>query len=111
MEALQYRQDNRDGQNSVFENIATDLVKKGFSIQPNGLPQDLAEALFRFAGGLPDEEFDPAGVGRHQDQTVNRFVRKDEICWIDGTSPEGAQWLEWTRSLQNFLNRRLYLGL
>ena len=111
MEALQSFQNNQGGEHHLFESIASDLLKKGFSINHNALPPDLAQGLFRHATGLSGEHFDPAGIGRSNSQMVNRFVRSDEICWIDGESPAGARWLDWAQALQLFLNRRLFMGL
>ncbi|WP_343224642.1 2OG-Fe(II) oxygenase [Pseudoalteromonas sp. McH1-42] len=38
-------------------------------------------------------------------------MRTDEICWINGESEPGQRWLDWTSQLQQFLNRRLFMGL
>ena len=38
-------------------------------------------------------------------------IRRDEICWIDGSTAAGAAWLQWTAELMQLLNRRLFLGL
>ena len=38
-------------------------------------------------------------------------MRADEICWITGETETGKKWLDWSSSLQSFLNRRLFLGL
>lgn len=111
MEALETSKRSGDGQHHLFEMIAANLTEKGYSITPNGLPADLAQGLLLHASAMPQHQFDPAGIGRDQEQILNRFVRSDEICWINGESPVGTQWLDWARSLQVFLNRRLYLGL
>lgn len=56
-------------------------------------------------------EYEAAGTGRGDDYLKNEFVRTDEICWITGESAAGAEWLNWTGRLQQYLNRRLFLGL
>ncbi len=95
----------------LFGKIAADLRSKGFSVQPAALPDALAQALWQQLRQSSEIEFDAAGIGRSQEQTLNRFVRSDEICWIDGSSQEGRSWLDWTSRLQAFLNRELLLGL
>lgn len=111
MELLNTPLDEQRGQQQLFDTIARDLVDKGFSITPNALSPELAQGLWGHATNLENQQFDPAGIGREQDQTLNRFVRSDEICWINGETDIGKRWLEWAQSLQAFLNRRLYLGL
>ncbi len=111
MELLNTPLDEQRGQQQLFDTIARDLVDKGFSITPNALPPELAQGLWGHATNLENQQFDPAGIGREQDQTLNRFVRSDEICWINGETDIGKRWLEWAQALQAFLNRRLYLGL
>lgn len=98
-------------QQRLLDVMARDLRERGFSIQPNAVPMDLAQALWEHAIGLSPAQYDPAGIGREQDQTLNRFVRSDEICWINGNSDAGKRWLLWTGELQRFLNQRLFLGL
>ena len=60
---------------------------------------------------MEDEKFDPAGIGRDQQLNLNELVRGDEICWITGESQAGRDWLQWTEEMQQYLNRRLFLGL
>lgn len=111
MELPNIAADEQRSQQLLFDTIARDLVEKGFSINPNALPPDLAQGLWAHASAMGSQQFDPAGIGRDQDQTLNRFVRSDEICWINGDTDIGERWLHWAQSLQAFLNRRLYLGL
>lgn len=96
---------------SLFEAIARDLRDKGFSINPNALPHELAESLWLHLQDTQANQFVRAGIGREDDHTLNEFVRTDEICWITGESEAGQQWIDWTQKLQSYLNRRLLLGL
>ena len=96
---------------SLFETIAQDLLQNGFSIQENAIPKELADALYFYLTNMPTYKFSEAGIGRQSAHQLNEKVRNDEIVWIDGTSPAGLQWLTWTKALQDYLNRRLYLGL
>jgi len=60
---------------------------------------------------ISDDKFSAAGIGRGNRFTRSKFVRTDEICWIEGDSQAGRDWLAWTQSLQIYLNRHLLLGL
>ena len=94
-----------------FEKIALDLQHKGFSINPCALPKDLSESLYHHLQTMPQFNFEQAGIGRDQEHILNNFVRTDEICWINGESDAGKQWLDWNAKLKVYLNRRLFLGL
>lgn len=96
---------------TLFALVADDLEARGYSIRPCALPKVIADALFTHQQQMDAEKYRNAGVGRGDDFLKNEFVRTDEICWITGASGAGQLWLEWASSLQNFLNRRLFLGL
>lgn len=100
-----------DGDDPLFTQIAEDLRGKGWSVIPNALPPTLSAQLHEQILGLDTAHFNPAGVGRSTDYTLNRFVRRDEIRWIEGSSEAEKNWLQWTNRLRIFLNRRLFLGL
>jgi len=113
MSALQDLQNDlqQGEQESLFEKIACDLLEKGYSINPGLLPPVLAEQLTDHVRQMSGQQFNPAGVGRSQDYQLNQFVRSDSICWINGESEAGRDWLNWAGQLQSYLNRRLFLGL
>ncbi|AYA64151.1 2OG-Fe(II) oxygenase [Alteromonas sp. RKMC-009] len=96
---------------SLFTRIADDIYSQGYSVQEYALPEALANALFLQNNAMSEAEFQAAGIGRSTDFQENSFVRRDEICWIDGSSAAGADWLSWTAQLKQFLNRNLMLGL
>lgn len=96
---------------SLFACIANDIYEQGFSIQDSALPENLANSLWEYNQAMSVREFQQAGIGRKDDFQENGAVRRDEICWIDGTSKVGADWLHWTGELKTYLNRRLLLGL
>lgn len=102
---------NDDLNEQLFSNIASDLSSKGYSINVAALPPQLTESLLQHLAVMDEQKFDPAGIGRKQDQMLNNFVRRDEICWINGESQAGQAWLSWSAQLQTYLNRRLFLGL
>jgi SM-20-related protein len=95
----------------LFGLIAQDLENKGYSIRPGALPEVLANALLYHQQTMAAEKFKSAGIGRGDEYLENKFVRTDEICWITGETETGKKWLDWSSSLQRFLNQRLFLGL
>ena len=103
--------DFQDSDDISFVLIAESLVEKGFCILPNALPHDLSTALAEHALSMSADQYHRAGIGRAHQHMTNRFVRSDEVCWIEGESEAGEQWLAWTEKLRIYLNRRLFLGL
>lgn len=102
---------NRANDETLFGLIAQDIETQGFSIRHGALPACLAGDLFNHQQSLAAEKFKKAGIGRGDTYLENEFVRTDEICWINGETEVGQNWLDWSGSLQSFLNRRLFLGL
>lgn len=100
-----------DCDNALLERIAVDLREKGFSINPAAFSPTLAASLYRHVLAIQNAKFSNAGIGRGEDYLHNKFVRTDKICWIDGSSPAGSDWLHWTGRLQQHLNKKLFLGL
>ena len=96
---------------SLFELITNDIVDKGYSIRPYALPEDLTALLLKHITELPGENFKRAGIGRAKEHVINDFIRTDEICWITGNSEACSAWIKWSALLQNYLNKRLFLGL
>ncbi|MCG7533951.1 2OG-Fe(II) oxygenase [Pseudoalteromonas sp. OOF1S-7] len=105
------RHDDSTTDDTLFSLIADDLLSQGYSIRPGALPCDLADDLLAYQHSLSTQKYEHAGIGRGDDFLHNDFVRTDEICWINGESEPGQRWLDWTRRLQQFLNRRLFMGL
>ncbi|MEQ9393937.1 2OG-Fe(II) oxygenase [Haliea sp.] len=95
----------------LFRRIVRDLRERGFTVCPDALPRSLTASLQGHLAEMNDARFSRAGVGRQQAHTLNDFVRTDEICWINGESAAGRDWLDWAGRLQRFLNRELLLGL
>jgi len=96
---------------TLFGLIAQDIELQGYSIRHGALPEALASDLYKRQQSIAAEEFKKAGIGRGDEYLENDFVRTDEICWITGENAAGKNWLDWSSSLQVFLNRRLFLGL
>ena len=96
---------------AIFENVVDDLVTKGFSIQENGLPDFITQALLSCQKSISEAEYKRAGIGRAENYQQAEKVRGDEICWITGSSEEGALWLSWCEAMQLYINRSLFMGL
>lgn len=95
----------------LFEIMAQDLRVKGYTIQPNAIPDHLAHALLHQLESLGDEDFQKAAIGRGRQAGTNLFIRQNKISWIEEDHPDSATWLQWASRLQNYLNRTLFLGL
>lgn len=95
----------------LFERMALDLEQQGFSVCPAALPVRLSNALFQEQQALGARDYREAGVGRGESYQANPFVRSDEICWMGSETEAEQMWRRWTSSLQQYLNRRLFLGL
>lgn len=96
---------------TLFALITDDIERQGYSIRHCALPERIATLLYQHQQSLHEASYVAAGIGRGDDYVKTEFVRTDEICWINGESDAGRQWLDWTGGLQRFLNRRLFLGL
>ncbi|WP_027328804.1 2OG-Fe(II) oxygenase [Marinimicrobium agarilyticum] len=95
----------------LLDTVADQLEQQGYALMPQALPPEIVDALFIELKQRRDWDFKPAGIGRQDDFQVNRFVRSDEICWLNGESPAAAGFLAWMDALREGLNRRLFLGL
>ena len=100
-----------EGGGDVFEHIALALEAPGYIVLDQCLPPGLTDALFVQLKALDFDQFRQAGVGREARRQLNRFVRTDEIVWVE--HPDGAirGYLAWMEELRQALNRRLFLGL
>tara|TARA_R110002110_G_scaffold322294_1_gene534689 strand:- start:90 stop:755 length:666 start_codon:yes stop_codon:yes gene_type:complete len=96
---------------AVFESIASGLEERGVVILPGVVPLDITSSLQQEFSRLGAPAFKRAGIGRGQAQSVNGFVRRDRIHWIDESSQYSSVWLDWADALRLYLNRRLFLGL
>jgi SM-20-related protein len=96
---------------SLFEFISNDIIEKGYSIRPYALPENLTHLLLHHITELPKSNFKRAGIGRAKNHSINDFIRTDEISWITGNNEACNAWISWTKALQDYLNRRLFLGL
>lgn len=102
---------NGGSDDSLFSRIAIDIEIKGYSIHERVMPEKLTAILWHHQCHMANRQFHPAGIGRGNDLLHDPRIRRDEICWITGESLAGRQWLKWAEELQQYLNRRLLLGL
>jgi len=95
----------------LFEQIAIRLEEQGYAVLPAALPADLSEQLLQVLAHQNETDFHDANIGRGLNQTLNPFVRRDRILWIEPQMPLAKAWLDWTEQLRCYLNRRLFMGL
>ena len=92
--------------------IAGDLSLKGWSWQPDMLPDALVSALrAEILERDREQDLDPAGIGREDTFQLARDVRRTRISWMDGSSPAQKAFLAWAEPIRESLNRALMLGL
>ena len=96
---------------AVFDQIADNLVEKGYMVLPYFLPPETSEGLFLEACRMDASDFKRASIGRERQQQINDFVRTDQIHWIEGNSFSQKTFLQRMEQLRVELNRRLFMGL
>lgn len=95
----------------IFTLIAEAIGERGYALVDGALPPAMVDALFVHQSRLDEAEFSPAGVGRERAHRRNRFVRGDEIAWIEPEQPVGRDFMAWMEQLRLGVNRCLFLGL
>ena len=92
--------------------LINNLVDKGWFEWPNAIPDSICQNLLNEI-----ETYDElgvlqrAGIGRGEQHQLNNGVRRDEIKWLDGRSESQLQYFTAMKTLQNEINRALFLGL
>ncbi|RUO23367.1 proline hydroxylase [Aliidiomarina iranensis] len=87
------------------------LADCGYVIIENFLPNHEAAALYHYAAGLSEADWNIAGIGREQQHTLNTRVRSDQIRWLHSEVAAEAIYLNTLNNLRVRLNRRLFMGL
>ena len=104
--------EHADGLEKIcFAQIAETLTQQPWVVVPDALPPALAQALFAQVREMSPADFAVAGVGRSYLHTLNNFVRRDQIRWIEGHTEAEKQWLAFCARLRVYLNRELFMGL
>lgn len=95
-----------------FDAIITDLALHGYAVCADFLPlADQQQLLAHIQQLERSEQLRTAGVGRGQSFHTNRFVRQDEIAWLEPTHSPDQFILAPMDELRLALNRALFLGL
>lgn len=88
------------------------LVSKHWFEWQNAIPAELCLALLNEIETYDEEgDLKRAGIGRGDEHKLARDIRRDQIKWITGTSPAQFQYLALMQTLQQEINRALFLGL
>jgi len=98
-------------QETLFSSIAADLRAQGYAITHNALPADIARGLQERILTLQESGLRHAGTGRQQEHQVNGSIRRDKIRWLTREDDSEAAWLRYMDSMQQYMNRHLFLGL
>ncbi|MBL4801253.1 MAG: 2OG-Fe(II) oxygenase [Emcibacter sp.] len=101
---------------SVFNEQTLDLIadalrEHGYIILPDSFNQMLLQDLQHRAQSLTPENWQQAGVGRHEEYQQNKAIRSDIIHWISPDNPIEEAFLICMENLRQGLNQRLFMGL
>lgn len=91
--------------------LADALAEHGYVIVPQFLPRQNALDLYQYAHDLPAAQWQLAGIGRLNQQTINTSVRSDTIRWLSDAHPLEHGYLQSMDELRTGLNRELFMGL
>lgn len=95
-----------------FDAIIADLALQGYAISTDFLPlADQQNLLMHVQQLEQSQKMRTAGVGRGPDFQTNRFVRQDEIHWLEAHRIPDTLLLSPMEALRLALNRALFLGL
>jgi len=92
-----------------YEKIADALVENGYIIIEDGVERELCEKLLKIA--QEESSYKEAGISSSEQHHIDKKKRRDKTVWIDEDGAVLSQYLLWSRGLQEYLNRSLYLGL
>lgn len=98
-------------QDALFDSIASGLYQHGYAVSPLALPDALGQQLLQRIDQLQEDDFHLAGIGRQQDHQLSQQIRRDKIHWLSHQQEAESAWLNYMAGLQQYLNRRLFLGL
>jgi len=94
---------------NLYSKITDALVEDGYIIIKNALPLELQKKLLNIA---KDETlFKRAGISGAGDLHLDSQRRRDKILWLNEDGLAQSEFLAFSRGLQEYLNRSLYLGL
>jgi len=93
----------------LYETITQSLVNDGYIIIKNTFNSNLPKNLLEFASSEID--FKEAGISSASDLHLDKQRRRDKIHWLDEDGDSQSEFLAFTKGLQEYLNKELYLGL
>ncbi len=93
----------------LYSQITDALVTDGYIIIADALEPKLSPNLLDFAKN--EQDFKRAGISGASDLHLDSNRRRDKIHWLDDTTEEQREFLDFGDGLKEYLNRELYLGL
>ena len=115
LKAIRYRRSVRSyTETPVSEKDLEQLLRLALLAPTGSMSQAWSLLVVRDAeqrAALADDAMARAAVGRDDVHQLNRFVRTDDTCWLDGDTPATRGFLGWMECLRLGINRHLYLGL
>jgi len=94
---------------TLYSNIADNLVKNGYIIVEEALNIELNKTLFSIC--QDETGFKKAGISGAGAMHLDSLKRSDSIRWLDEDMQAQSEFLDFAKGLQIYLNRHLYLGL
>jgi len=93
----------------LYEKITDALVNDGYIVITDALDNYIANDLLEFA--KQERDFKRAGISSSSDLHLDNKRRRDKIHWLDEDSSIQSDFLFFTKGLQEYLNKELYLGI
>jgi SM-20-related protein len=94
---------------TLYEKITDALVRDGYIIIEEALPQTLNQQLLAKIDTLT--AYKQAGISSSSALHVDNSRRRDKIHWLDEDGGAMSIFLSFSSALQAYLNRSLFLGL
>lgn len=96
---------------TYLDETAAALASKGYIVLDGVFSDKLLNELILHFKSLDKNKFRRAGIGREDDYQLNRFIRTDEIHWLNGTHQATREYFERMEVFRLGFNERLFLGL
>jgi len=93
----------------LYATIVDAIVDDGYIVIKNALDTTLVRSLFDMSKN--EVAFKKAGISGAEDLHLDSSRRRDKISWLDEDDSVMSEYLAFTNSLKERLNRELYLGL
>ena len=94
---------------NLYPQIIDALVKDGYIIITDALDPQLATNLKQFA--LDETNYKQAGISSNSDLHLDKNRRRDKIQWLSDNEVSQSEFLAFSNTLKEKLNRELYLGI